>query len=71
MKRILLTGMSGTGKSAIISELAARGYKAIDADCDEYSEWVEYNDFASDLGTPVEVGRTGCGARIAFNILVD
>ena len=32
MKRVLLTGMSGTGKSAVVRELAARGYKAIDTD---------------------------------------
>lgn len=32
MKRILLTGMSGTGKSTVIRALAARGYKAIDTD---------------------------------------
>ena len=32
MKRVLLTGMSGTGKSSVIQALAARGYKAIDAD---------------------------------------
>ncbi len=30
MKRVLLTGMSGTGKSSVIRELAALGYKAID-----------------------------------------
>ena len=41
MKRILLTGMSGTGKSSVISELAARG-SPIDADSDEWSEWVPY-----------------------------
>lgn len=40
MKRVLLTGMSGTGKSTLICELAARGYKAIDTDSDEWSEWV-------------------------------
>jgi dephospho-CoA kinase len=28
----LLTGMSGTGKSTVVRELVARGYKAIDAD---------------------------------------
>jgi len=40
MKRVLLTGMSGTGKSTLIDELAARGYKAVDADSNEWSEWV-------------------------------
>ena len=38
MKRMLLTGMSGTGKSTVIEELAARGYKAVDADADGWSE---------------------------------
>ena len=32
MKRVLLTGMSGTGKSSVVRELAARGYKAVDTD---------------------------------------
>jgi RNase adaptor protein for sRNA GlmZ degradation len=32
VKRVLLTGMSGTGKSSVIAELAALGYKAIDTD---------------------------------------
>jgi dephospho-CoA kinase len=40
MKRVLLTGMSGTGKSTVIDELAARGYKAVDADDHGLSEWV-------------------------------
>jgi dephospho-CoA kinase len=37
MKRVLLTGMSGTGKSSVVRALAARGYKAIDTD-DGWSE---------------------------------
>ncbi len=36
--------MSGTGKSTLIGELAARGYKAIDTDTDEWSEWVTVPD---------------------------
>lgn len=32
MKRVLVTGMSGTGKSSVIRALAARGHKAIDTD---------------------------------------
>jgi dephospho-CoA kinase len=32
MKRVLLNGMSGTGKSSVIRALAARGYKAVDTD---------------------------------------
>ena len=37
MKRVLLTGMSGTGKSTVIGELAARGYRAVDTDYDGLS----------------------------------
>ncbi|MBV9172787.1 MAG: AAA family ATPase [Chloroflexi bacterium] len=40
MKRVLLTGMSATGKSTLIRALAALGYKAIDTDADRWSEWV-------------------------------
>ena len=32
VKRVLLTGMSGTGKSSVVEELVARGYKAVDTD---------------------------------------
>jgi shikimate kinase len=52
VKRILLTGMSGTGKSTVIGALAARGYKAVDADCDELSEWVEISGDTGTLGSP-------------------
>ena len=48
MKRVLLTGMSGTGKSTTIRELAARGYKAVDADD---PGWSEYVDVAADPGS--------------------
>lgn len=32
MKRVFITGMSGTGTSSVIRELAARGYRAVDLD---------------------------------------
>lgn len=41
MKRVLITGMSGTGKSAVIRELAARGFRAVDIDTPEWSHWVD------------------------------
>lgn len=40
MTRILITGMSGTGKSSVIQELIARGHRAVDLDTPEWSEWV-------------------------------
>jgi dephospho-CoA kinase len=46
MKRILITGMSGTGKSTAIAELAARGHRAFDMDYEGRSmfaddgEWI-------------------------------
>ena len=52
MRRILITGMSGTGKSSLVAELAARGYKAVDADSAEYSEWVEVSGETGPLGSP-------------------
>jgi hypothetical protein len=32
VKHVLITGMSGTGKSSVVEALTARGYKAVDAD---------------------------------------
>jgi hypothetical protein len=46
MKRVLVTGMSGTGKSTVIQELQRRGYKAIDTDWD--SKWEQPSATPSD-----------------------
>jgi dephospho-CoA kinase len=35
---VLITGMSGTGKSSVVKELRRRGYTAYDADDDGYTE---------------------------------
>jgi shikimate kinase len=50
MKRVLITGMSGTGKSSVIQELLARGYRAYDLDTPEWSEWIDAE--TSDTLTP-------------------
>lgn len=54
MKRVLLTGMSGTGKSTIVQELVARGYRAIDTDYDGWSHWIDM-----DTGLPASPPDTG------------
>ncbi len=41
MKRVLITGMSGTGKSSLLDELAARGYRTVDTDYGDYFETVD------------------------------
>ncbi|MDP9274623.1 MAG: AAA family ATPase [Chloroflexota bacterium] len=41
MQRVLLTGMSGTGKSSVLSELRERGFKTVDTDYGGWSEQVE------------------------------
>jgi dephospho-CoA kinase len=44
VKRVLVTGLSGTGKSTVIRALAARGYAAVDADEPGLSELVPVGD---------------------------
>jgi shikimate kinase len=39
MTRILLTGMSGVGKSTAIAALGERGHRAVDTDAEEWSLW--------------------------------
>ena len=39
--RVLVTGMSGTGKSSALAELAERGYRVVDTDDPGWTEWVD------------------------------
>jgi len=41
---VLVTGMSGTGKSAALAELARRGHRVVDTDYGAYSEEVPSSD---------------------------
>ena len=41
MKRVLVTGMAGTGKSSLLGELAARGYRTVDTDYGDYFHVVD------------------------------
>jgi dephospho-CoA kinase len=45
---VLVTGMSGTGKSAALVELARRGHRVVDTDSNEWCEWVVDDDGAPD-----------------------
>jgi adenylate kinase family enzyme len=38
--RVLVTGMSGTGKSTALAELGRRGFRVVDTDSTEWSQWV-------------------------------
>ena len=49
MTRVLITGMSGTGKSTALAELARRGHRVVDADLSTWSIEVASRD-----GTGVE-----------------
>ena len=42
MSRVLLTGMSGTGKSSALAELGRRGYRVVET---EDESWLEYRKY--------------------------
>jgi AAA domain-containing protein len=48
MPKVLVTGMSGTGKSAALQMLGQRGHRVVDTDTDEWSCWVTLPDGSAD-----------------------
>jgi shikimate kinase len=44
MRRVLVTGMSGTGKSTALAELGRRGFRVVDTDFGGWSEWIPARD---------------------------
>jgi broad-specificity NMP kinase len=69
MKRILLTGMSGVGKSTVIKRLAAQGFKAVDLDDAAWSEWVESPD--GEGPSPLQPGRDWAWREDRLEELLD
>ena len=48
MTKILVTGMSGTGKSTALRVLGERGHRVVDTDTDEWSRWITLPDGSPD-----------------------
>jgi dephospho-CoA kinase len=48
MPKVLITGMSGTGKSTALQVLGSRGHRTVDTDTDRWSHWVTLPDGSSD-----------------------
>ncbi|MGD0685940.1 MAG: AAA family ATPase [Streptosporangiaceae bacterium] len=48
MSKVLVTGMSGTGKSTALQMLGERGHRVVDTDTDEWSCWVSLPDGSDD-----------------------
>jgi dephospho-CoA kinase len=44
MAKVLVTGMSGTGKSATLVALGRRGHRVVDTDTDDWSRWTTTDD---------------------------
>jgi shikimate kinase len=46
--RVLVTGMSGVGKSAVVRVLGEHGHRVVDTDTDEWCRWVTLPDGSRD-----------------------
>jgi adenylate kinase family enzyme len=49
MSRVLVTGMSGTGKSSALAELGRRGYRVVDTDDPGWREYHAYVDASDEV----------------------
>ena len=70
MRKVLVTGMSGTGKSSALAELRLRGFETVDTDEPGWTEWSNEEDgyvwredriaelLARDRETPLVVSGT-------------
>lgn len=57
MRKILITGMSGTGKSSVIERLGELGYKAVDLDDAYWCEETLVTVMDDPTGTQTEPGH--------------
>jgi dephospho-CoA kinase len=48
VSKVLVTGMSGTGKSSVLQLLGEKGHRVVDTDTDYWSEWVTEPDGSQD-----------------------
>ncbi|MGI5485440.1 AAA family ATPase [Microtetraspora malaysiensis] len=48
MPKVLITGLSGTGKSTALQILGSRGHRVVDTDYGQWSHWVTLPDGTSD-----------------------
>jgi len=48
MPKVLVTGMSGTGKSTALQMLSQRGHRVVDTDTDEWGYWIRLPDGSAD-----------------------
>lgn len=49
MGKVLVTGMSGTGKSSALEVLASHGHRVVDADAEAWSVWTQDADGEDDF----------------------
>lgn len=66
--RALITGISGTGKSSVVRELVARGYRAVDADEGDLSHEIEVS---PDEDTGIGGGRDWVWREDRVRALLD